>query len=192
MIKYGPEETQYLIDNRYVKSSKELAVAVSLIYGTHRTYPSINQKLARLGLSKPHIGTYTEGEIAMIKLSLKNMDMKIDQLIVNLTNKFGARHSAVSIANKRSKLNPVQVNLQGPDTIAIPDIIVTGVRPKADRACISTLQLAHAMTVAGHSIKSLALKAGLPQRLVNDMLIRTGVGRQYMPRIRAALAGRQL
>ena len=188
MIKYGPEETQYLIDNRYVKSSKELAVAVSLIYGTHRTYPSINQKLARLGLSKPRIGNYTEGEIAMIKLSLKNMDMKIDQLILNLTNKFGARQSAVSITNNRSKLKTIQVNLQ------VPDIIVTGgaVRPKADRACISKLHLAHAMTVAGHSIKSLALKAGLPQRLVNDMLIRTGVDRQYAPRIRTALAGRQL
>ena len=197
MIKYSKEEEKYLLNHRCIDSTKSIADAVSRIFGTNRAHWSISQKLARLGVKKPRVGNFTLKESALIETFIDNPD--INEMVKQMGERFGFKHSRGSLITKRSKLRsergvcrktPIQI-------IADRDQITGGITMetgKTGRAVISTLELAHAMTDAGHSVRSLSAVRDIriSEEKILDMLTRTGVCKQLAPCIRSALDMRDL
>lgn len=189
MIAYGPDETQYIIDHRHEYSSNILATKVSAIFGTNRTHFSISAKLRRMGLLHPKIGSYSEDENALIETFIDDPDL--DELIKQLTEKFGTNRSRSSVISKISRLRgelkkskPSAQIMRNQDKITV---MVPVKKMKTSRASISTGQFMHAMSSAEYKVKALAIKIGLPEAHILDMLTRTGVCKRYAPAIRAAL-----
>ena len=193
MKKYSKEESKYLLDHRFVDSTKVIAENVSRIFGNNRAHWSVSQKLARLGVEKPRIGGFTPKETALIETFIGNPD--INEMVTAMSNEFGYHyHSRASLITKRSRLKSERKSrkqssvdiISCRDVITVPEPIKRGIfKP----AVISTLKLVQAMSNAGYSARSLSSvpDIDLREEQILDMLTRTGVSKEYVPRIRAAL-----